>query len=51
MGPPRRGSSVRYRVLIDGQPPGTMHGADIDDRTFEIEFVDPNAAAFALTFG
>jgi thiol-disulfide isomerase/thioredoxin len=32
MGPSARGSSVRFRVLIDGQPAGTAHGADVDDR-------------------
>jgi thiol-disulfide isomerase/thioredoxin len=32
MGPPARGKSVRFRVLIDGQPPGTAHGVDVDDR-------------------
>ena len=26
----RAGSSVRFRVLIDGQPPGAAHGADVD---------------------
>jgi thiol-disulfide isomerase/thioredoxin len=30
MGPPARGTSVRFRVLLDGQPPGLAHGADID---------------------
>ena len=30
MGPAARGSSVLFRVLIDGQPPGTAHGADVD---------------------
>ncbi len=30
MGPAARGSSVRFRVLIDGQPPGAAHGADVD---------------------
>ena len=30
MGPAAPGSSVRFRVLIDGQPPGAAHGADID---------------------
>jgi thiol-disulfide isomerase/thioredoxin len=30
MGPAIRGTSVRVRVLIDGQPPGVAHGADID---------------------
>ena len=31
MGPSRQGSSVRFRVSIDGQPPGPAHGADIDE--------------------
>jgi thiol-disulfide isomerase/thioredoxin len=30
MGPPRSGPSVRFRVSIDGQPPGSAHGGDID---------------------
>ena len=32
MGPATRGNSVRFRVLIDGQPPGSAHGTDIDDQ-------------------
>jgi thiol-disulfide isomerase/thioredoxin len=32
MAPPARGTPVRVRVLIDGQPPGTGHGADVDDQ-------------------
>jgi thiol-disulfide isomerase/thioredoxin len=31
MGPPRQGNSVRFRVSIDGQPPGPAHGLDVDD--------------------
>jgi hypothetical protein len=31
MGPATRGTSVRFRVLIDGQPPGAAHGIDVDD--------------------
>ena len=31
MGPARPGSSVRFRVKIDGQPPGTAHGLDVDE--------------------
>jgi hypothetical protein len=31
MGPSARGTSVRYRVLIDGQEPGAAHGADVDE--------------------
>jgi thiol-disulfide isomerase/thioredoxin len=30
MGPAARGASVRFRVSIDGQPPGDAHGADVD---------------------
>jgi thiol-disulfide isomerase/thioredoxin len=32
MGPAARGTSVRFRVLIDGQPPGAAHGTDVDDQ-------------------
>jgi len=32
MGPLVRGASVRFRVLIDGQPPGAAHGIDVDDQ-------------------
>jgi hypothetical protein len=31
MGPATRGSSVRFRVRLDGQPPGAVHGMDVDD--------------------
>ena len=31
MGPPPQRASVRFRVTIDGQPPGSAHGADVDD--------------------
>ena len=30
MGPSVLGAAVRFRVLIDGQPPGASHGADCD---------------------
>jgi thiol-disulfide isomerase/thioredoxin len=30
MGARSRGASVRFRVLVDGQPPGTAHGGDVD---------------------
>jgi thiol-disulfide isomerase/thioredoxin len=30
MGPAVRGTHVRFRVLIDGQPPGAAHGADVN---------------------
>jgi thiol-disulfide isomerase/thioredoxin len=32
MGPAARGTSVRFRVLVDGQPPGAAHGSDVDDQ-------------------
>ena len=74
MGPAARETSVRFRVLIDGQPPRAAHGLDvddqgngtvteqrlyqlirqaqpIDDRLFEIEFLDPGVEAYAFTFG
>jgi len=31
MGPAAKGASVRFRVRIDGQPPGPAHGTDVDD--------------------
>ena len=31
MGPPRSASPVRFRVTIDGQPPGAAHGLDVDE--------------------
>jgi thiol-disulfide isomerase/thioredoxin len=32
MGPPAPGTPVRFRVLIDGEPPGAAHGTDVDDQ-------------------
>jgi thiol-disulfide isomerase/thioredoxin len=32
MGPAVRGTSVRYRVSLDGQAPGAAHGADVDEQ-------------------
>ena len=74
MGPPARGTSAPFRVLIDGQPPGAAHGIDvdeqgtvrlakqrlyqlirqpkpIDDRHFEIEFLDSGVETYCFTFG
>ena len=34
MGPAAWGTSVRFRVLIDGRPPGAAHGIDIDDQGY-----------------
>jgi thiol-disulfide isomerase/thioredoxin len=74
MGPAAPGTPVRFQVVIDGQPPGPDHGADVDEhgsgtlteqrlyqlvrqrgpvveRTFEITFLDPGAAAYSFTFG
>jgi thiol-disulfide isomerase/thioredoxin len=30
MGPPRRDRPVRFRVSLDGQPPASAHGSDVD---------------------
>ncbi len=74
MAPQIRGKTIRFRVLLDGKPPGRAHGVDVDeqgygtlrdqrmyqlvrqpqpveDRLFEIEFLEPGAAAFSFTFG
>jgi hypothetical protein len=32
MGPAAHGTSVRYRVRIDGEPPGAAHGSDVDEQ-------------------
>ena len=33
MGPAmRRGAAVRFRLTLDGRPPGAAHGLDVDDR-------------------
>jgi thiol-disulfide isomerase/thioredoxin len=32
MGPRERGTSVPFRVLIDGEPPGDAHGLDVDEQ-------------------
>jgi thiol-disulfide isomerase/thioredoxin len=32
MGPAAPGASVRFRVLIDGRPPGPAHGLDVDEQ-------------------
>jgi hypothetical protein len=31
MGPPRHGLPLRFRVTIDGKPPGPAHGLDVDE--------------------
>ncbi|HEX7318338.1 MAG TPA: thioredoxin family protein [Pyrinomonadaceae bacterium] len=74
MGPSARGTNVRFRVTLDGQPAGAAHGVDVDgqgngtlteqrlyqllrqpkpinDRRFEIEFLDAGAEVYAFTFG
>ena len=30
MGPERVGATIRFRVLVDGNPPGVAHGGDVD---------------------
>jgi hypothetical protein len=32
MGPAVPGTTVRFRVLIDGQPPAAAHGSDVDEQ-------------------
>jgi len=32
MGPAVRGNAVRFRVLVDGKPPGAAHGVDVDEQ-------------------
>lgn len=32
MGPAAPGASVRFRIRIDGQPPGAAHGSDVDEQ-------------------
>ena len=32
MGPSSRGSSMRFRVLLDGRPPGNAHGTEVDEQ-------------------
>ena len=32
MGPPARGTPVRFRVFLDGQAPGAAHGSDVDEQ-------------------
>ena len=74
MGPSRRGTPIPFRVLLDGQAPGSAHGFDVDEggngtladqrlyqlirqtgsieeRRFEIEFLDAGAEAYCFTFG
>jgi thiol-disulfide isomerase/thioredoxin len=32
MGPSEPGSRVQFRILIDGRPPGSAHGVDVDEQ-------------------
>jgi thiol-disulfide isomerase/thioredoxin len=34
MGPATQGTAVKFRVLIDGQPPGAAHGLDVDEQGY-----------------
>ena len=74
MGPVAKGTSIPFRVFLDGEPAGEAHGTDvagdgsgtltkqgtyqlirqpgpIDDRRFEIEFLEAGAEAYCFTFG
>jgi hypothetical protein len=32
MGPASRGTTVRFRIRIDGRAPGAAHGGDVDEK-------------------
>jgi thiol-disulfide isomerase/thioredoxin len=34
MGPSEAGKRIRFRVLIDGEPPGAAHGMDVDEQGY-----------------
>ncbi len=74
MGPGPGGTPIRFRVTIDGEPPRSSHGVDVDaeglgvveqprmyhlirqgspieERDFEIEFLEPGAEIYNFTFG
>jgi hypothetical protein len=34
MGPERSGTSVKFRVLVDGKLPGMAHGIDVDEQGY-----------------
>jgi thiol-disulfide isomerase/thioredoxin len=34
MGPTAPGASVRFRVMVDGRPPGVAHGVDVDEQGY-----------------
>jgi len=74
LGPTKNGKPIRFKVKLDGIPPGDNCGVDsapdgngeireprlyqlirqkgrVEDRTFEIEFLDPGVQAFSFTFG
>ena len=74
MGPSTGRPPVRFRVRLDGAPPGAAHGVDvdehgegsadyrrmyqlirqptpIDDRRFEVDFLDADVEAYVFTFG
>jgi thiol-disulfide isomerase/thioredoxin len=36
MGPPAKGTAVRFRILIDGMPPDSAHGVDVDARGYGV---------------
>ena len=74
MGPAARGTSIPFRVYLDGQVAAVTRGSDvaadgsgvvddqttyqlirqqgpIDERLFEIEFLEPGVEAYCFTFG
>ena len=74
LAPAKDGKPVRFKLTVNGMPPGEDRGVDsaadgdgevreprlyqlirqkgrVEDRTFEIEFLDPGVQAFSFTFG
>jgi len=74
LGPTKNSKPIRFKVKLDGIPPGDNCGIDstpdgngeireprlyqlirqkgrVEDRMFEIEFLDPGVQAFSFTFG
>ncbi len=42
---------IRFRVRLDGDPPGKARGIDVDERTLEITFLERGVEAYVFTFG
>jgi thiol-disulfide isomerase/thioredoxin len=55
LGPAKDGRPIRFKVTLDGAATADDHGirqqGRVQDRTFEIEFLDPGVQVFSFTFG